>query len=124
MLCHRPRRQRAFTGCGGVSASAGWWYRGCTRPGTARVGRETGDVSGGVPDPALPPELPAHTVAVLPFQSLGSKCLRLIQNLASELADNVLHALADNPQITVVARRPSFAVNQTKQVISVRSDAG
>jgi TolB-like protein/DNA-binding winged helix-turn-helix (wHTH) protein len=60
-------------------------------------------------EPGLPTALPSHTVAVLPFESLGPSA----QNdayLASGLAESVLHALADNPQIAVIARRSSFAL--------------
>jgi TolB-like protein/DNA-binding winged helix-turn-helix (wHTH) protein/Tfp pilus assembly protein PilF len=54
-------------------------------------------------------ELPARSVAVLPFETLGPNS----QNdgyLASGLSDSVLHALAANPQITVIARRSSYAL--------------
>ena len=60
-------------------------------------------------EPGPPTALPSHTVAVLPFESLGPSA----QNdayLASGLAESVLHALADNPQIAVIARRSSFAL--------------
>jgi TolB-like protein/DNA-binding winged helix-turn-helix (wHTH) protein len=70
--------------------------------------REAGRVSA-IAEPGPPPELPSHTVAVLPFESLGPSA----QNdghLASGLAESVLHALADNPQLTVIARRSSFAL--------------
>jgi TolB-like protein/DNA-binding winged helix-turn-helix (wHTH) protein len=60
-------------------------------------------------EPGLPHELPAHTVAVLPFESLGPSAQN--EFLASGLAGSVLHALADNPQIAVIARRSSFALN-------------
>ena len=59
--------------------------------------------------PALPSELPAHTIAVLPFESLGPDA----QNdgsLALGLAESVLHTLADTPRIALVARRSAFAV--------------
>src|SRR5580658_2042929 len=59
-------------------------------------------------EPGLPHELPAHTVAVLPFESLGPSAQN--EFLASGLAGSVLHALADNPQIAVIARRSSFAL--------------
>jgi TolB-like protein/DNA-binding winged helix-turn-helix (wHTH) protein/nucleotide-binding universal stress UspA family protein len=54
-------------------------------------------------------ELPARSVAVLPFETLGPNS----QNdgyLASGLSDSVLHALAADPQITVIARRSSYAL--------------
>ena len=70
--------------------------------------REAGRVTGKA-EPGLPPELPAHTVAVLPFESLGPSAQN-DEYLALGLADSVLHALADNPQIAVVARRSSFAL--------------
>jgi TolB-like protein/DNA-binding winged helix-turn-helix (wHTH) protein len=68
------------------------------------VGRDTRNVERG-----LPTELPANTVAVLPFESLGPPA-QGDEHLASGLAESVLHALADNPQIAVVARRSSFAL--------------
>jgi TolB-like protein len=58
-------------------------------------------------DPAVP--LPARTVAVLPFESLGPSG-KDDEYLASGLAESVLHALAGNPQITVIARRSSFGL--------------
>lgn len=70
--------------------------------------RETERVTGNA-ERGPPPELPAHTVAVLPFESLGPNG-RNDEFLASGLGDSVLHALADNPQITVIARRSSFAL--------------
>jgi TolB-like protein/DNA-binding winged helix-turn-helix (wHTH) protein len=70
--------------------------------------REAGRVKGNV-EPDLPPQLPAHTVAVLPFESLGPSA-QGDEHLASGLAESVLHALADNSQIAVVARRSSFAL--------------
>jgi TolB-like protein/DNA-binding winged helix-turn-helix (wHTH) protein len=70
--------------------------------------REAGRVTGKV-EPNLPPELPAHTVAVLPFESLGPRA-EGDEHLASGLAESVLHALADNPQIAVIAKRSSFAL--------------
>src|SRR5208283_2023014 len=70
--------------------------------------REAGRVRGNV-EPRLPPELPAHTVAVLPFESLGPSA-QDDEYLASGLAESVLHALADNPQIAVIARTSSFAL--------------
>jgi TolB-like protein/DNA-binding winged helix-turn-helix (wHTH) protein len=60
-------------------------------------------------EPGPPTAVPSRTVAVLPFESLGPSA----QNdayLASGLAESVLHALADNPQIAVIARRSSFAL--------------
>ena len=63
----------------------------------------------GKAEPGVQPELPAHTVAVLPFESLGPGAQH-DESLASGLADSVLHALADNRQIAVVARRSSFAL--------------
>jgi TolB-like protein/DNA-binding winged helix-turn-helix (wHTH) protein len=57
----------------------------------------------------LPPELPSHTVAVLQFESLGPSA-QDNEYLASGLAESVLHALADNPHIAVIARRSSFAL--------------
>jgi TolB-like protein/DNA-binding winged helix-turn-helix (wHTH) protein len=71
--------------------------------------REAGRVSGNAEE-GMPAELPAHTVAVLPFESLGPSA-RDDEYLASGLAASVLHALADNPQIAVIARRSSFALN-------------
>ena len=71
------------------------------------AGPEAGRVRGGA-EPGLPPELPSHTVAVLPFESLGPA--QSDGYLASGLAESVLHALADNPQIAVIARRSSFAL--------------
>jgi TolB-like protein/DNA-binding winged helix-turn-helix (wHTH) protein/tetratricopeptide (TPR) repeat protein len=62
-----------------------------------------------IADPGPPPALPAHTVAVLPFETLGPAALN-DRYLASSLAENVLHALAGNPQIAVIARRSSFAL--------------
>ena len=59
--------------------------------------------------PAVPPELPAHTIAVLPFESLGPSA-QTDEYLALGLADRVLHTLADNPQIAVIARRSAFAL--------------
>ena len=70
--------------------------------------RETGHVTGDVV-PVTLPELPSHTVAVLPFESLGPGA-RNDEYLASGLAESVLHALADNPQLSVIARRSSFAL--------------
>jgi TolB-like protein/DNA-binding winged helix-turn-helix (wHTH) protein/Tfp pilus assembly protein PilF len=70
--------------------------------------REAGRVRGNV-ERGLPPELPAHTVAVLPFESLGPSAQN-DEYLASGLAESVLRALADNPQIAVIARRSSFAL--------------
>ncbi len=70
--------------------------------------REAGR-AGGNAEPGPPPELPAHTVAVLPFESLGPSA-RDDEYLASGMAASVLHALADNPQIAVIARRSSFAL--------------
>jgi TolB-like protein/DNA-binding winged helix-turn-helix (wHTH) protein len=70
--------------------------------------REAGRVSGSV-EPGLPPELPAHTVAVLPFENLGPRA-QGDEHLASGMAESVQHALADNSQITVIARRFSFAL--------------
>jgi TolB-like protein/DNA-binding winged helix-turn-helix (wHTH) protein len=70
--------------------------------------REAGRVTENVA-PAVPPELPAHTIAVLPFESLGPSA-KTDEYLALGLADRVLHTLADNPQIAVVARRSAFAL--------------
>jgi len=70
--------------------------------------REAGRVSG-IAEPGLPPELPSHTVAVLPFESLGPNA-RNDGYLASGLAASVSHALAENPQVTVIARRSTFAL--------------
>jgi TolB-like protein/DNA-binding winged helix-turn-helix (wHTH) protein len=70
--------------------------------------REAGRVGGNV-EPVLPRELPAHTVAVLRFESLGTSA-EDDEHLASGLAESVLRALADNPQIAVIARRSSFAL--------------
>jgi TolB-like protein/DNA-binding winged helix-turn-helix (wHTH) protein len=70
--------------------------------------REAEPVRGNA-ESVLPTELPSHTVAVLRFESLGAGA----QNddyLALGLAESVLHALADNPQIAVIARRSSFAL--------------
>jgi TolB-like protein/DNA-binding winged helix-turn-helix (wHTH) protein len=72
--------------------------------------REAGRVRGNA-ELALPPELPSHTVAVLPFESLGPSA-QSDEYLASGLAESVLHALADNPQIAVIARRSSFALKE------------
>jgi len=57
----------------------------------------------------LPPELPSHTVAVLPFESLGANAQH-DEYLSSGLAESVVHALADHPEIAVIARRSSFAL--------------
>jgi TolB-like protein/DNA-binding winged helix-turn-helix (wHTH) protein len=62
-------------------------------------------------EPALAPELPSHTVAVLRFESLGPSAQNN-QYLASGLAESVLHALAENPQIAVIPRRSSFALEE------------
>ena len=70
--------------------------------------REAGRVTDKVA-PALPSELPAHTIAVLPFESLGPDAQK-DESLALGLADSVLHALADNPRIALVARRSAYAV--------------
>jgi TolB-like protein/DNA-binding winged helix-turn-helix (wHTH) protein len=70
--------------------------------------REAGRVSENG-TPGLVSELPSHTVAVLPFESLGPSAQN-DEYLASGLAESVLHALADNPQIAVIARRSSFAL--------------
>ena len=64
---------------------------------------------GGNVEPGLPTELPSHTVAVLPFESLGPRAQN-DEYLASGLAESVVHALADHPQIAVIARRSSFAL--------------
>jgi TolB-like protein/DNA-binding winged helix-turn-helix (wHTH) protein len=64
---------------------------------------------GGNVEPGLPTELPSHTVAVLPFESLGASAQN-DEYLASGLAESVVHALADHPQIAVIARRSSFAL--------------
>ncbi len=64
----------------------------------------------------MPPELPSHTVAVLPFESL-EPIARNNAYLASGLAESVVHALADNPQIAVVARRrPSPQPEQNSDI--------
>jgi TolB-like protein/DNA-binding winged helix-turn-helix (wHTH) protein len=77
--------------------------------------REAGRVSA-TAEPGPPPELPSHTVAVLLFESLGPSAQN-DEHLASGLAESVLHALADNPQITVIARRSSFALkNQNSDI--------
>jgi TolB-like protein/DNA-binding winged helix-turn-helix (wHTH) protein len=60
--------------------------------------------------PRLAQELPAHSVAVLPFESLVPGAPK-DSPLASGLAESVLHALAGEPQIAVTARRSSFALN-------------
>jgi TolB-like protein/DNA-binding winged helix-turn-helix (wHTH) protein len=75
------------------------------------AGREAAHVSGTAEVGLPPPELPSHTVAVLPFESLGPSAQR-DEYLASGLAESVLQALADNPQIAVIARRSSFALDQ------------
>ena len=72
------------------------------------AGQEAGRVKGSAEPPPLP-ELPSHTVAVLPFESLGPGSQNN-EYLASGLAESVLQALADNPQIAVIARRSSFAL--------------
>jgi TolB-like protein/DNA-binding winged helix-turn-helix (wHTH) protein/Tfp pilus assembly protein PilF len=59
--------------------------------------------------PSPPSELPARTVAVLPFESMGPSA-HDDQYLASELTERVLHALADNPKIALIARRSPFAL--------------
>jgi TolB-like protein/DNA-binding winged helix-turn-helix (wHTH) protein len=74
----------------------------------ALANRESGRVNGNA-GPSQTPELPARTVAVLPFESLGPNA-KDNESLASGLAESVLHALADNPQMAVVARRSSFAL--------------
>jgi TolB-like protein/DNA-binding winged helix-turn-helix (wHTH) protein len=70
--------------------------------------RETGRTRG-IAERAPPAELPSRTVAVLPFESLGPG-VRNDQYVASGLAEGVQHALADTPQIAVIARRSSFAL--------------
>jgi TolB-like protein/DNA-binding winged helix-turn-helix (wHTH) protein len=70
--------------------------------------REAGRVNG-IAGPGLPPELPSRTVAVLPFESLGPSAQK-DEYLASGLAESVLHALAENPHLTVIPRRSSFAL--------------
>jgi TolB-like protein/DNA-binding winged helix-turn-helix (wHTH) protein len=60
-------------------------------------------------EPGLPTDLPSHTVAVLPFESLGASAQN-DEYLASGLAESVVHALADHPQIAVIAPRSSFAL--------------
>jgi TolB-like protein/DNA-binding winged helix-turn-helix (wHTH) protein len=70
--------------------------------------REAGHVEANAA-PDLLPELPSHTVAVLPFESVGASAQK-DEYLASGLAESVLHALADHPQIAVIARRSSFAL--------------
>ena len=53
---------------------------------------------------------------MLPFESPDPRA-QDDEHLASELAESVLHALADNPQIAVVARRSSFALkDQTSDI--------
>jgi TolB-like protein/DNA-binding winged helix-turn-helix (wHTH) protein len=70
--------------------------------------QEAGYLKGSA-EPSLPSELPAHTVAVLPFESTGPSA-HDDQYLASGLAESVLHALADNPKIALIARRSPFAL--------------
>jgi TolB-like protein/DNA-binding winged helix-turn-helix (wHTH) protein len=70
--------------------------------------REAGRVKENA-EPGLARELPARTVAVLPFESPGPGAENA-EHIASGLADGVLHALADNAQIAVIARRSSFAL--------------
>jgi TolB-like protein/DNA-binding winged helix-turn-helix (wHTH) protein len=68
--------------------------------------------AGSVPEnvaSAVPPELPARTIAVLPFESLGPSA-QTDAYLALGLAETVLHTLADNPQIAVISRRSAFAL--------------
>jgi TolB-like protein/DNA-binding winged helix-turn-helix (wHTH) protein/Tfp pilus assembly protein PilF len=72
---------------------------------TREGGRETGNA-----EPGPPSELPSRSVAVLPFESLGPTA-PTDEHLASGLAESVLHALADNPQIAVTAGRSSFALS-------------
>ena len=74
--------------------------------GSAR--REAEGVRGDA-EPDLPAELASHTVAVLPFESLGPTAQN-DEYLAAGLAESVLHALADNPQTAVTARRASFTL--------------
>jgi TolB-like protein/DNA-binding winged helix-turn-helix (wHTH) protein len=79
------------------------------------AGREAARVKESAAQDPLP-ELPSHTVAVLPFESLGPNAQN-DEYLASGLAESVLHALADNPQIAVIARRSSFALeNQNSDI--------
>ena len=74
--------------------------------------RAAGPVGGNVePDPA--PEFPAHSVAVLPFESLGPSA-QDDEYLASGLAESVLQALADNPQLAVIARRSFLALKDQR----------
>jgi TolB-like protein/DNA-binding winged helix-turn-helix (wHTH) protein len=72
------------------------------------AGPEAGRVKASA-EPGPLPELPSHSVAVLPFESLGPSAQNE-EYLASALAESVLRALADNPQIAVIARRSSFAL--------------
>ena len=60
-------------------------------------------------EPAPAPALPTHAVAVLPFESVDPSA-QDDEYLASGLAESVLHSLAGNPQIAVIARRSSFAL--------------
>jgi TolB-like protein/DNA-binding winged helix-turn-helix (wHTH) protein len=64
-------------------------------------------------EPGVRPELPARSVAVLPFESLGPSA-QDDEYLASGLAESVLQALADNPQMAVIARRSSFALKDRR----------
>jgi TolB-like protein/DNA-binding winged helix-turn-helix (wHTH) protein len=67
-------------------------------------------------EPGLTAGLPAHSVAVLPFESLDSAA-EDDEHLASGLTESVLRALAGNPQIALVARRSSFALkDQTSDI--------
>ncbi|HEY2465287.1 MAG TPA: tetratricopeptide repeat protein [Steroidobacteraceae bacterium] len=63
-----------------------------------------------IPPPASMqlPALPARTVAVLPFDSVGPHA-KEDEVLASGFADSLLHALSGTEQIMVIARRSSFA---------------
>ena len=58
----------------------------------------------------LPPELPANSVVALPFESVGPHA-QDNEHLASGLTESVLHALAANSQIAVIAHPPLSALN-------------
>ena len=62
------------------------------------IDRESARVQGKA-EPGLPHDLPAHSVAVLPFESLGPGS-QDDEHLASGLTEGVLlHALANDPRI-------------------------
>jgi TolB-like protein/DNA-binding winged helix-turn-helix (wHTH) protein len=79
------------------------------------AGREAGYVKKSA-EPGLPLELPSHSVAVLPFESLDPRAQN-DEHLASELAESILRALADNPHIAVIAPRSPFALEEQGQDI-------